>query len=43
VKDYGGYTDINSTVLIDPFAGTGTSVVSALQAGMFFVGNEISK
>jgi len=30
-------------VLVDPFAGTGTSLVSALQAGMFFVGNEISK
>lgn len=30
-------------VLVDPFAGTGTSLVSALQAGMYFVGNEISK
>ncbi len=30
-------------LLIDPFAGTGTSLMSALQAGMFFVGNEISK
>lgn len=30
-------------VLVDPFAGTGTSLVSALQAGMFFVGNEISR
>lgn len=30
-------------VLVDPFAGTGTSLVSALEAGMFFVGNEISK
>jgi len=30
-------------VLVDPFAGTGTSLVSALEAGMFFVGNEMSK
>jgi site-specific DNA-methyltransferase (adenine-specific) len=30
-------------VLVDPFAGTGTSLVSALNAGMFFVGNEMSK
>ena len=30
-------------VLVDPFAGTGTSLFSALQADMFFVGNEISK
>ena len=30
-------------LLIDPFAGTGTSLMSALQARMFFVGNEISK
>lgn len=30
-------------LLVDPFAGTGTSLVSALQAGMFFVGNEMSR
>ena len=30
-------------ILVDPFVGTGTSLVSALQAGMSFVGNEISK
>ncbi|MFQ5849983.1 MAG: DNA-methyltransferase [Candidatus Binatia bacterium] len=30
-------------VLVDPFAGTGTSLVSALQAGMFFVANEMSR
>jgi site-specific DNA-methyltransferase (adenine-specific) len=33
----------SSGLLVDPFAGTGTSLISALQAGMFFVGNEISK
>jgi site-specific DNA-methyltransferase (adenine-specific) len=30
-------------VLVDPFAGTGTSLVSALQAGMFFAANEMSR
>jgi site-specific DNA-methyltransferase (adenine-specific) len=30
-------------LLVDPFAGTGTSLISAHQGGMFFVGNEFSK
>jgi len=30
-------------VLVDPFAGTGTSLVSAMEAGMLFVGNEMSR
>lgn len=30
-------------VLVDPFAGSGTSLVSATQAGMYFVANEMSK
>ncbi len=29
-------------ILIDPFVGTGTSLVSALQAHMTFVGNDLS-
>ena len=30
-------------MLIDPFAGTGTSLISAQDAGMFFVGNDMSR
>lgn len=30
-------------VLVDPFTGTGTSLVSALKAQMFFLGNELSR
>jgi site-specific DNA-methyltransferase (adenine-specific) len=30
-------------VLVDPFAGSGTSLVSAVEAGMFFVANEMSR
>lgn len=29
-------------VLVDPFAGTGTSLVSGLAKGMFFIGNDLS-
>jgi site-specific DNA-methyltransferase (adenine-specific) len=34
---------VGNGLLIDPFAGTGTSLISAHRAGMFFVGNEFSK
>ena len=30
-------------VLVDPFVGTGTSLISARKAGMFFVGNDMSR
>ncbi len=30
-------------VLVDPFAGTGTSLLSARNGGMYFVGNEMSR
>jgi site-specific DNA-methyltransferase (adenine-specific) len=30
-------------LLVDPFVGTGTSLVSALNAGMFFIGNDLSR
>jgi site-specific DNA-methyltransferase (adenine-specific) len=30
-------------LLVDPFVGTGTSLVSARNAGMFFVGNDLSR
>jgi site-specific DNA-methyltransferase (adenine-specific) len=30
-------------LLIDPFVGTGTSLVSATNAGMFFIGNDLSR
>jgi site-specific DNA-methyltransferase (adenine-specific) len=30
-------------VLVDPFAGSGTSLVSATQIGMYFIANEMSK
>lgn len=34
---------VKGGLLIDPFAGAGTSLVSAQSAGMAFVGNELSK
>ena len=30
-------------ILVDPFAGTGTSLVSAVKHGMFFIGNDLSR
>jgi len=34
---------VSGGVLVDPFAGTGTCLVSASNAGMIFVGNDLSR
>lgn len=37
-----GIAGSRGRILVDPFVGTGTSLVSAVKAGMFFIGNDIS-